>query len=107
MIVTDVFVLGEICAKFTKEVILNISKNIEQDRLDYVKNLLEVHRGACPVLINVGNGDEKICLKTSQNYSVIPSEKFMEEIHEVLGADSIIYVPERNAPQVLPSSSRA
>jgi len=75
-------------AQSIKIIIDRKKNNLEQ--LTYLKSILQNHEGKLPVFIHLNNNGSKEKLFSLDRYRVSLSEKFINEIRNLLGSDSII-----------------
>lgn len=83
--------LDEVPKRFTKAVHLRLSMaTTQEDALGRVQALLRNHKGNVPVLFCFMYPDGKLVfLEAHEHFSVAPTQKFVREVEEILGEDTV------------------
>jgi DNA polymerase-3 subunit alpha len=83
--------LTEVPRRFTKAVHIRMSAATTEDAvLARVQDLLRQHKGDCPVFFCFVYPDGKLVfLEAHGNFSVAPTEQFVQEVESILGEDAV------------------
>jgi DNA polymerase-3 subunit alpha len=87
----QVIPLDEVPKRFTKAVHIRLpAETAGESVLNRVREVLQAHKGAVPVLFCFMYGDGKLVfMETHNNFSVTPSEALVRELEAILGEDTV------------------
>ncbi|MBI4833795.1 MAG: DNA polymerase III subunit alpha [Planctomycetes bacterium] len=91
--VREVAPLAHAYEELARSVTINLSvTGLEERIIQGVKDVLQAHPGNCPVFIYITTPEnQKILLKTGTDFIVSPSERFIQDIEEIIGAGHLTF----------------
>jgi DNA polymerase-3 subunit alpha len=89
ILVNEVHPIETVREKFIKSIVLSINlKNLNEASITDLRLLMEENKGTCPCYFSVRDeGSTKMYQST--RYTVEPSDKFLEQVSQVLGPQSV------------------
>ena len=93
IIAKDIMLLSKAAENWTGKIHVNIqTAGLEADFLEKIKSVLTTHRGGNDIFFHLISPDGKtISMNTSKQLKVIPEDKLISEIEELLGKDSVYF----------------
>ncbi|HXX62193.1 MAG TPA: DNA polymerase III subunit alpha [Bacteroidota bacterium] len=89
IIVNEVFPMDVVRERFTKSIILSIDVNdVKENTIVRLRKIMEEHKGSCPCYFSVRDTHSTTMFHT-RRFSVDASGRFVEEIRETLGPNSV------------------
>jgi DNA polymerase-3 subunit alpha len=89
ILVNEVHPIETVREKFIKSIVLSINlKNLNESKITDLRLLMEENRGTCPCYFSVKD-ERSTRMFQSTRFTVEPSDKFLEQVSRVLGAQSI------------------
>ena len=89
IIVNEVHPMEKVREKFTKGIILSIDlEDVKENTIVRLRQVMEDHKGSCPCYFSVRNAHSTTMFQ-SRRFSVDASGRFVEEVRQMLGPDSI------------------
>jgi hypothetical protein len=67
------------------------SLGVDDDIIGNIKNIIEKHKGNCPLFFHVKDIKETKIIRAHSSFNIKPSEIFISDISTVVGHDSIRY----------------
>ncbi|MCL1864968.1 MAG: DNA polymerase III subunit alpha [Spirochaetes bacterium] len=65
--------------------------NIDDDVVVKMKEVIEKHKGDCPVYFHVKDQNETTTIKAHSTFNIFPSDDFINDISQLVGFDSVRY----------------
>ena len=67
------------------------SLGVDDDVINKIKEVIEKHKGNCPLFFHVKNQHETKTIRAHSTFNIYPSEVFIEDISKLVGHDSVRY----------------
>jgi DNA polymerase-3 subunit alpha len=98
IVVSDIIPIAKVHRELTGSVTVKIPQTMAADDVLYnLKDIFDAHPGSCPVLIEVGmGGDRWVALRVGAENHIAPSERFAQEVGNLLGEEHIVFTPHGN-----------
>ncbi len=92
--IDEVIPIGEAVSELSTSVKIRLSsRDLNDNRFDEIADLLNTHKGDCPVFFSVDTEDKKqIYLKCSKKYSVQPSVVLKSDFDNLLGNGNLAFL---------------
>ena len=91
IIAREIIPLEKVRERFTRSIVLSIhADDIKEDTINMLREIVERHQGKYPCFFNITfHDDSRSQLYQSTKYNVDPSEQFINEVENVIGASSV------------------
>jgi DNA polymerase-3 subunit alpha len=91
--VNDVAPLERAYEQLARSVTINLSTTgLEEKTIQGIKDVLLAYPGNCPIFIYLNTPEKQnILLKTGENFSISPSQRFIEYIQEIIGEGHLVF----------------
>jgi len=67
------------------------SKFVNNTLLDSLKDVVEIHKGRCPIFFHINEKNSEKIIKAHNTFNITPSESFIENIGKVVDQNAIRY----------------
>jgi DNA polymerase-3 subunit alpha len=95
VVVSDIIPIAKAHRELAGSVTVKIPQTMAADEVLYnLKDIFDAHPGSCPVLIAIGmGGDRWVALRVGTENHIAPSERFAQEVGDLLGEEHILFTP--------------
>jgi len=95
IIVSDIIPIANAHQELAGSVTVKIPKTmVPDDVLFGMKDILNAHPGSCPVFIEVETQDDHwVALRVGSENHIAPSDRFSEEMKDLLGEKQVVFIP--------------
>lgn len=95
LIVSDIVPVAKAHRDMAGSVTIKVPQTIATDDTLYkLKDIFDAHPGSCPVFIAIGKGGDRwVVTRVGTENHIAPSERFSQEVTELLGEEHISFTP--------------